>query len=126
MIPRRRWRSSPRAHRRRSRGAGPGYYRAAADGPYAVVLEGPGEGAGNRLYLDDKLVFDNWKLVRAFQPHTTVQLSAGSHKIVVEDYLTGPIGGKLRVAIADQRTLVSAQGEGAGGEGRCRCACGRL
>jgi beta-glucosidase len=86
-----------------------GYYRAASDGPYEVVLEGAGEGGGSRLYLDDNLVFDNWKLVRAFQPHAKVQLSAGSHKIVVEDYLTGPIGGKLRVAIADQRTLVSAK-----------------
>ncbi len=86
-----------------------GYYRAVSDGPYEIVLEGPGEGGGNRLYLDDKLLFDDWKLVRAFQPHTTVQLSAGPHKIVVEDYQTGPIGGKLRVGVADQRTLVSGK-----------------
>ena len=84
-----------------------GYYRAASAGPYEIVLEGPGEGGGNRLYLDDKLIFDNWTLVRAFQPHATVQLSAGPHKVVVEDYQTGPIGGKLRVGIADQRTVVS-------------------
>lgn len=86
-----------------------GYYRAASEGPYGIVLEGPGEGGGNRVYLDDNLIIDNWKLVRAFQPHVTVQLSAGPHKIVVEDYQTGPIGGKLRVAIADQRTLVSSK-----------------
>ena len=86
-----------------------GYYRAASEGPYEIVLESPGEGGGNRLYLDDKLLFDNWKIVRAFQPHATVQLSAGPHKIVVEDYQTGPIGGKIRVAIADQRTLVSTK-----------------
>ena len=86
-----------------------GYYRAATDGPYEVVLEGPGEGGGNRLFVDDKLVFDNWKLVRAFQPHATLQLKAGPHKVVVEDYQNGPIGGKIRVAIADQRTLVSAK-----------------
>lgn len=86
-----------------------GYYRAASDGPYEIVLEGPGEGGGNRLYVDDKLIFDNWKLVRAFQPHTTLQLTAGPHKVVVEDYQTGPIGGKMRVAIADQRTLVSTK-----------------
>ncbi|MBV8631979.1 MAG: glycoside hydrolase family 3 C-terminal domain-containing protein [Silvibacterium sp.] len=86
-----------------------GYYRASSEGPYEIVLEGPGEGGGNRLYLDDKLIFDNWKIVRAFQPHTTVQLSAGAHKIVVEDYQNGPIGGKLRVGVADQRTIVSAK-----------------
>ena len=86
-----------------------GYYRAATDGPYEVVLEGPGEGGGNRLFVDDKLIFDNWKLVRAFQPHATLQLTAGPHKVVVEDYQNGPIGGKMRVAIADQRSLVSAK-----------------
>ena len=86
-----------------------GYYRAASAGTYEIVLEGPGEGGGNRLYLDDKLLFDNWKLARAFQPHSTVQLSAGAHKIVVEDFQSGPIGGKLRVAIADQRTIVSSR-----------------
>jgi len=84
-----------------------GYYRAATEGPYEIVLEGPGEGGGNRVYLDDKLIIDNWKLVRAFQPHVTAQLSAGSHKIVVEDYQIGPIGGRIRVAIADQRKVVS-------------------
>ena len=84
-----------------------GYYRAASDGPYEIVLEGPGEGGGNRVYLDDKMIIDNWKIVRAFAPHVTVQLPAGPHKFVVEDYQSGPVGGKLRVAIADQRTLVS-------------------
>jgi beta-glucosidase len=86
-----------------------GYYRAASDGPYEIVLEGPGEGGGNRLYLDDQLIFDNWKLVRAIQPHITMQLSSGPHKIVAEDYQTAPVGGKLRVAIANQRTLISAK-----------------
>jgi beta-glucosidase len=86
-----------------------GYYRAGSDGPYEIVLEGAGEGGGNRVYLDDKLIIDDWKLVRAFQPHVTVQLSAGPHKVVVEDYQTGPIGGKIRFAIADQRTLVSSK-----------------
>jgi beta-glucosidase len=85
-----------------------GYYRAATDGPYEIVLEDAGEGGGCRLLVDDKLVFDDWKLVRAFQPHTTLQLTAGAHKVVVEDYQNGPIGGKIRLAIADQRTLVSA------------------
>jgi beta-glucosidase len=86
-----------------------GYYRAASDGPYEIVLEGPGEGGGNRVFLDDKLIIDDWKLVRAFQPHLTVTLSAGPHKIVVEDYQNGPVGGKLRFAIADQRALVSTK-----------------
>ncbi len=84
-----------------------GYYTAATAGPYEVVLEGAGEGGGSRLFVDDKLVFDNWKLQRAFQPATTLQLSTGPHKVVVEDYQEAALGGKLRVAIADQRTLVN-------------------
>jgi beta-glucosidase len=84
-----------------------GYYQAASAGPYEIVLEGAGEGGGSRVYLDDKMIIDNWNLVRAFQPHVTTQLSVGPHKIVVEDYQNGPIGGKVRFAIADQRKLVS-------------------
>jgi beta-glucosidase len=86
-----------------------GYYRAASDGPYEIVLECPGEGGSSRLFVDDRLLFDNWKLVRAFQPHATLRLTAGPHKVVVEDYRYEPANGKIRVAIADQRTLVSAK-----------------
>ncbi len=84
-----------------------GYYSAKTEGPYELVLEGSGEGAGNRVFVDDKLVIDDWKIVRAFQPHVTLQLSAGAHKVVVEDWQGSPLGGKLRVGIADQRTIVS-------------------
>ena len=63
-----------------------GYYIAAENGPYEVALQGGGEGNGNRLYVDDKLVIDNWKIARALQPHVTLELSAGPHKVVVEDF----------------------------------------
>ncbi len=36
-----------------------------------------------------------------------IDLAAGSHKIVVEDVQRSPFGGRLRLAIADQRELVS-------------------
>lgn len=84
-----------------------GYYIAASDGPYEIALQGNGENGGNRLYLDDKLLFDNWKIVRALQPHITIQLNAGPHKVVVEDYQKSATGGRLRVGIIDQRKLVS-------------------
>jgi beta-glucosidase len=86
-----------------------GYYTADHDGTYEIALQGAGEGGGNRLFLDDKLLFDNWKLVRAFQPHATLQLTAGPHKIVLEDYQTGPFGGRLRLAIVEQNKIVSAK-----------------
>ena len=84
-----------------------GYYIAAESGPYEVVLQGSGERAGNRVYLDDKLIIDNWKIARALQPHVTLELSAGPHQVVVEDYQTSAVGGRIRVGIADQRKLVN-------------------
>jgi len=86
-----------------------GFYNAPTAGKYIVVLEGPGEGSGNRVYLDDKLVIDNWKIVRAFQPHLTVELSAGLHKVVVEDSQHNPIGGRLRFGIIEQSKIVDAK-----------------
>jgi beta-glucosidase len=84
-----------------------GYYMAAESGPYEIVLQGGGEGNGNRLYVDDKLVIDNWTIARALQPHVTLQFTAGPHKVVVEDFQHSSVGGRLRVGIADQRKLVS-------------------
>jgi beta-glucosidase len=89
-----------------------GYYTPPTAGKYIVVLEGPGEGSGNRVYLDGKLIIDNWKIVRAFQPQLTVELSARAHKIVVEDTQNGPIGGHLRLAIVNPATIVSERAKG--------------
>ena len=86
-----------------------GYYTPAAAGNYIMVLEGPGEGSGNRVYLDGKLIIDNWNIVRAFQPALTLPMSAGPHKIVVEDRQNAAIGGHLRLAIVDQSKVVNAR-----------------
>jgi beta-glucosidase len=85
-----------------------GYYVAPADSSYVVAAEFSGEGNGYRLFIDDKLVFDNWKYVTALQDQTTVNLSAGPHKIVAEAYQKSFLGGRLRVGIADQQKIVSA------------------
>jgi beta-glucosidase len=84
-----------------------GYYTPPAAGKYIVVLEDAGEGSGNRVYLDGKEIIDNWKIVRAFQPQLTVELSAGAHKIVVEDTQSSAIGGHLRLAIVDPLKVVN-------------------
>ncbi len=86
-----------------------GYYTAAAAGKYIVALEGAGEGTGNRVYLDGKLIIDDWKLVRAFQPDLTIDLSKGTHKVVVEDSQQSPVGGHIRFAIAEQDKIVNAR-----------------
>ncbi len=84
-----------------------GYYIAESAGNYIFALQGAGEGTSNRVYVDDKLIIDNWKIVRAFQPQVTLPLSAGPHKIVVEDAQHGPIGGRLRFAIVAENKVVN-------------------
>jgi beta-glucosidase len=84
-----------------------GYFTAPAAGKYIVALEGAGEGTGSRVYLDGKQIIDNWEIVRAFQPHVTLELSAGPHKIVAEDWQTFVIGGRLRLGIVDETKIVN-------------------
>jgi beta-glucosidase len=84
-----------------------GYYQAASAGKYVVTLEDSGEGSGNRLYVDDKLLFDSWKIVRAFQPAFTLDLAAGPHKVVIEEWQHSPVGGHLLFAITPESTIVN-------------------
>jgi len=85
-----------------------GFYVAPIAGNYIIALEGSGEANGNRVYVDGKEVIDNWTIVRAFQPHVTLDLSAGPHKIVVEEMQTSPVGGHLMFAIIPQDQIVDA------------------
>ena len=84
-----------------------GYYNAPAAGRYLLAAEGTGEGSGHRVYVDGKLVIDDWAWVRAFQPWLSLELTAGPHKIVAEDFQDGMLGGHLLVAIANPATLVN-------------------
>ena len=84
-----------------------GTYTAAAAGQYVLAVEGSGEGSGNRVTLDGRLIVDNWDLVRAFQPALTLSLSAGAHTIVVEAKQGGLFGGHLRFGIASANALVN-------------------
>lgn len=84
-----------------------GYYVAKDSGPYEIAVQGPGEHNGFRVSIDDKQLFDRWELAKAYQDHATIELDSGPHKIVVEDVQRTPFGGRLRLAIADQRKLVS-------------------
>ena len=86
-----------------------GYFTAPAAGKYILAVEGAGEGTGSRVYVDGKQIIDNWELLRAFQPHVTLELSAGPHKIVAEDWQTFAIGGRLRLGIVDETKVVNAR-----------------
>jgi beta-glucosidase len=83
-----------------------GFYTAPKAGDYIVALEDSGEGSGNRVYVDGKLLFDNWELVRAFQPTATIPLSAGPHKIVVEEWQGNIIGGHILFSITPADSIV--------------------
>jgi beta-glucosidase len=85
-----------------------GYFIAPQAGPFEVVAQGSGEGGGYRLYIDDKLIFDDWKLSKAFQEGAVLELSAGPHKILGEEFVNSIVGGRLRVGIIDQHQIVSA------------------
>ena len=83
-----------------------GYFNAPSATTYLVAAAGAGEGNGDRVYIDGKLIIDDWEYVRAFEPHLSMPLSAGMHKVVVEGWQQGPIGGKLRLAIVPEDSVV--------------------
>jgi beta-glucosidase len=84
-----------------------GFYNVAAAGKYIFALEDSGEGSGNRVFVDGKLVIDNWKWLRAFQPHISLDLTAGPHKIVVEEWQKSPVGGHLLFGIVAENKVVN-------------------
>lgn len=86
-----------------------GYYVAQQPGNYIVALQATGEGNNNRVYVDDKLIIDDWKIVRAIQPHVTLQLSSGPHKVVVEQSGRSAVSGRLRLAIVEENKVVDAK-----------------
>ena len=72
-----------------------------------MALQGADERTGNRVYIDDKLVIDNWKIMRAFQPHATLRLTPGTHKVVVEeDSLRSPVDVGVHFGIVAQSKVV--------------------
>jgi beta-glucosidase len=62
-----------------------GYYTPASAGSYDVIIQSTGEDAGfYRLYVDDKLLLDHWKLSPAMINYATLDFDATPHKIVLE------------------------------------------
>ena len=62
-----------------------GYYVPQRPGSYDVFVGSTGEDGGSyRLYVDDKLVLDNWKSATALVNYTSLSLEATPHKVVLE------------------------------------------
>ena len=64
-----------------------GYYTPPASGSYDIFVQTTREVGGSyRLYVDDKLVLDNWTTLSALVDYRTLRLEPGAHKIVLEQH----------------------------------------
>ncbi|HXZ31583.1 MAG TPA: glycoside hydrolase family 3 C-terminal domain-containing protein [Terriglobales bacterium] len=85
-----------------------GYFTPNTPGNYLVLVQGPGENGGYRLYVDNRLVFDNWSNWYAFVSEVPMTLTASPHQIEL-DYCAHHGWGKtvLNLGIVRPETLVS-------------------
>ena len=88
-----------------------GYYKAQSAGPYDVFVQSTGEDGGfHRLYVDDKLVIDNWQTSRALTGKVRLSLEAGAHKVLLEQRgRSAWLGGRLRMGFVRQDDAVEPE-----------------
>ena len=64
-----------------------GYYTPQDSGAYDIFVQTTREVGGSyRLFVDDKLVLDNWTTLTALVDYRTLRLEPGAHKIVLEQH----------------------------------------
>jgi beta-glucosidase len=87
-----------------------GFFTPSAPGQYLAFVQGPGEMGGYRLYVDKKVVLDNWDQWHAFVGDAPVTLTAGPHQVEL-DYRAKTVWGKATVnlGIVRPETLVTAE-----------------
>jgi beta-glucosidase len=91
-----------------------GYYTPQAAGAHDVFVHTSGENGGAyRVYVDDKLVLDNWTLNKALANYVTLPLETGAHKVVLERRGRGQGGffggGRTRLGIVRHGQFVSEE-----------------
>ena len=87
-----------------------GYFTPKTPGTHMAFVEGPGENGGYRLFIDKKLVIDNWKKWYAFLSEVNVPLSAAPHLIELDYYLDGAWGERnIKFGIVRPDALVSSE-----------------
>lgn len=87
-----------------------GYFTPAAAGNYVVFVQGPGENGGYKLYIDKKLVFDNWKRWYAFVSEKSLDLTRGPHEIELDYYAHGGWGKTIaNFGIARPQDLINPE-----------------
>jgi beta-glucosidase len=85
-----------------------GYFAPAAATEHIVFVQGIGEGGGDRLYVDDKLVIDNWDRANGLVSSVKLPLSPGPHKIKLEAFVHD-VGFQIRLGIAPTSSLVDPE-----------------
>ncbi len=90
-----------------------GYYSASTAGAYDFFVQSTGEAGGYyRVYVDDKLILDDWTQARALVGLVTLNLTAGEHKVVVEHHgQPGFLGMRFRFGIVAQSSYVNPAAE---------------
>jgi beta-glucosidase len=90
-----------------------GFYTAPESGKYDFFVQATGEAGGfYRVYVDGKLMLDSWTLVKALVGLETADLTAGSHKIVVEHHgRPGFLGSRFRFGIVKHGAYVKPEAE---------------
>ena len=90
-----------------------GYYLPKAAGSFDVfVQQGGFAKTGFRMYLDDKLIFDNWDTEKFIIAQTSVKLEAVPHKVMVEHHNAKGFGEAfLRMGIVPEHEWVDRSAE---------------
>jgi beta-glucosidase len=89
-----------------------GFFTPPAAGTYVAMVQGPGENGGYRLYVDKKLVFDNWTQWYAFVRDVPLTLSAGPHEVEYDYYIKsgwGKVTANLGIVPADSLVTKEAK-----------------
>src|SRR6185437_108950 len=90
-----------------------GYYTAPGAGNYDFFVRSTGEAGGYyRLYVDGKLDLDNWSIAKALVDYSTLALTQGPHKIVLERHgRPGFLGSRFRFGIVRRDSYVDPAAE---------------
>jgi beta-glucosidase len=67
-----------------------GYYFPKRTGRFELFVLAPGENAGHRVFIDGRLVIDDWKQHKALLDQAALSLTAAPHKVVFEQHAEGP------------------------------------
>ena len=87
-----------------------GFFTPSVPGEYLAFVQGPGENGGYRLYVDQKLVLDNWKQWYAFVGQVPITLTAAPHQIELDYYVEKGWGKTIaNLGIVRPETLVIAE-----------------